>query len=185
MRPLVLTQNITADGAIEMLDDWFDPTDDPPDMHAISRRDSAACDAILLGRETFEAFRGFWPAQVDDTTGITDELDALEKYVVSTTMTDPAWQNSTIIASDPVAAVRALKARDGRGISLTGSIRLCHALIAAGLVDEYCLWTYPYVQGRGRRLFPEGHREQLQLLEHLRFDSGVTYTRWASRKDPS
>ena len=100
-------------------------------------------------------------------------------------MTDPDWLNSTIIPTDPVAAVRELKAREGGDIQLTGSITLAHMLISAGLVDEYCLWTYPYVQGRGRRLFPAGHREQLQLVEHLAFDSGVTYTRWAPRKDPS
>lgn len=185
MRSLVITQNVTADGSIEMLEDWFDPLDDPPDMHEIVERDSAACDAMLLGRRTFAAFRGFWPQQSEDTTGITDELNTLDKHVVSTTMTDPGWQNSTIIRADPVAATRELKAREGGEIQLTGSITLAHTLIAAGLVDQYCLWTYPYVQGRGRRLFPEGHREQLQLLEHLSFGSGVTYTRWASRKDPS
>ena len=178
MRPLVLTQNVTADGSIEMLDDWFDPSADDSDQLEITARDSAACDAILLGRKTFEDFRGYWPQQADDTTGITDELNALQKYVVSSTMTDPGWQNSTILSGDPVAQVRGLKATEGEEISLTGSITLCHALIAAGLVDAYVLWTYPYVQGRGRRLFPEGHVESLELVEHLSFASGITYTRW-------
>src|SRR5690625_6495655 len=105
MRSLVITQNVTADGAIEMLDDWFDPSHDPPDMHEIMQRDSAACDAILLGRHTFEAFRGYWPAQSEDPTVITDELNTIDKYVVSTTMTDPQWHNSTIISDDTVAHV--------------------------------------------------------------------------------
>ena len=183
MRPLVITQNVTADGSIEMLDDWFDPTDSPPDQHAILERDSAACDAILLGRQTFEDFRGFWPEQTDDATGITDELNQLAKYVVSATMTDPGWPGSTVLAGDPVEAVAELKAQDGAEISLTGSITLCHALIEAGLVDEYRLWTFPYVQGRGRRLFPGGFRARLELLEHHAFTSHVTYTRWAPRKD--
>ena len=175
MRPLVITQNITVDGSIEMLDDWFDPTDSPPDQQEILQRDSAACDAILLGRQTFEDFRGFWPVQENDTTGIADDLNSLEKYVVTSTMTDPAWQHTTLLPGDPVAAVRALKERTGAEISLTGSIQLCHPLIAAGLVDEYRLWTYPYVQGRGRRLFPNGHPERLELREHHAFSSGVTY----------
>ncbi|WP_114853149.1 dihydrofolate reductase family protein [Brachybacterium sp. YJGR34] len=179
MRPLVVTQNMTVDGSIEMLDDWFDPTASPPDQHEILQRDSAACDALLVGRQTFEDFRGYWPLQEDDRTGISEELDRLEKYVVSSTMTDPAWQHSTILTGDPVEAVRALTGTEGREISLTGSITLCHTLIAAGLVDEYRIWTYPYVQGRGRRLFPEGHRTPLHLLEQRAFSSGVTYTRWA------
>src|SRR5690625_7275652 len=86
-------------------------------------------------------------------------------------MTDPQWQNSTINSDDPVAAVRELTQGEGKEIQLTGSITLCHALISAGLVDQYCLWTYPYVQGRGRRLFPAGHREQLNLVEHHAFDA--------------
>ncbi|MFC7376478.1 dihydrofolate reductase family protein [Brachybacterium sp. GCM10030268] len=180
MRSLILTQNMTADGSVEMLDDWFDPSEQDPEMLELTQRDSAECDAIVLGRQTFEDFRGYWPQQSDDTTGITDELNALAKYVVSTTMTDPGWQNSTIIDTDPVAAVRELTQRSGRSISLTGSITLSHTLIAAGLVDEYCLWTYPYVQGRGRRLFPDGHRERLRLTEHRSFATGVTYTRWSS-----
>lgn len=183
MRSLVITQNMTVDGSIEMLDDWFEPTDSPPDQHEILQRDSAASDALLLGRQTFEDFRGFWPAQTDDATGITDELNSLQKYVVSSTMTDPAWQHSTILPGDPVPAVRELKARDGAEICVTGSITLCHTLIAAGLVDEYRLWTFPYIQGRGRRLVPDGHTARLELLEHHAFTSGVTYARWSPGKD--
>jgi len=183
MRSLVITQNITVDGSIEMLDDWFDPTASPPDQLELLQRDSAACDALLVGRRTFEDFRGFWPQQEDDATGITDELNTLQKYVVTSTMTDPEWQHSTILAGDPVAAVRELKQSSGAEISLTGSIQLCHALITAGLVDEYRLWTFPYVQGRGRRLVPDGHHEPLELREHHAFSSGVTYARWTPRKD--
>lgn len=188
MRPLIITQNITADGSIEMLDDWFDPLAQGPDMHEINRRDSEACEALLLGRRTFEDFRGFWPQQDEDPTGISAELDDLEKFVVTSTLTDPDWRRTRLLHGDPVEAVRELKSRGGPGgrareIVLTGSIQLCHALIVAGLADEYRLWTFPYVQGRGRRLFPDGHRERLRLLEHSAFSSGVTYTRWSPRKD--
>ena len=182
MRPLILTQNTTADGSIEMLDDWFDPMAQDGDQAEILARDSAACDAILLGRQTFEDFRGFWPDQTDDATGITDELNRIAKYVVTTTMTDPAWQHTTLLAGDPVEAVRELTQQDGAEISLTGSISLCHTLIAAGLVDEYRLWTFPYVQGRGRGLFPDGHRARLALAEHRAFSSGVTYARWVPQR---
>ena len=98
-------------------------------------------------------------------------------------MTDPGWQRSTVLGGDPVEAVRSLKQSQGAEISVTGSISLCHTLIAAGLVDEYRLWTHPYVQGRGRRLFPEGATQRLELLEHRSFASHVTYAHWAPRKD--
>lgn len=180
MRPLVITQHVTADGRIEMLDTWFDPTAAAPDELEVNARDSEACDAILLGRQTFEDFRGFWPEQIDDATGVTDELNTLQKYVVSSTMTDPQWQHSTVLAGDPVTTVAELKQTEGREISLTGSITLCHTLIAAGLVDRYQLWAHPYVQGRGRALFPDDHTQQLELVESRSFTSGVTYTCWAA-----
>ncbi len=184
MRPLIITQNITADGAIEMLDDWFDPLAQDEGMLAVNERDSALSDTLVLGRQTFEDFRGFWPEQVDDQTGVTDELNSLDKYVVSRTMTDPRWQNSTILGGDPVTEVRELLARPGAAeVVVTGSITLTHTLIAAGLVDGYRLWTYPHVQGRGRRLFPEGTSQRLRLEEERSFSSGVTYTHWTVRED--
>ena len=95
-------------------------------------------------------------------------------------MTDPAWQHTSIINGDVVATVRALKEEPGRDIVVTGSITLCHALIEAGLVDQYRLFTYPLVQGRGRRLFPNGFGlPALRLLESMRFRSGITYARYA------
>ena len=103
MRPLVVTQNITVDGVVEMLDDWFDPMTQDAEMLAVNQRDSALCDTLVLGRQTFEDFRGFWPEQVDDPTGVTEELDGLDKFVVSRTMTDPRWQNSTVIDGDPLS----------------------------------------------------------------------------------
>ncbi|MFP5022251.1 dihydrofolate reductase family protein [Pseudonocardia phyllosphaerae] len=181
MRTLAITQNITLDGAVEMLGDWFDPTAEGQDEQlAELHRQDAASDATLLGRQTFTDFRGFWPKQTDDTTGITDYLNQVQKYVVSSTLTDPDWQNSTVLSGDPVAEVRALKEQDGADIVVTGSITLCHTLIEAGLVDEYRLFRYPVVQGRGRRLFPDGWSADLRLVETASFANGVSYTRHAA-----
>ena len=95
-------------------------------------------------------------------------------------MTDPDWQNSTILSGDWAAHVRELKEREGGEIGVTGSITLSHALIEAGLVDELRLFVYPVVQGRGRRLFPDGHEVPLlELLEAKRFGNGVGYLRYA------
>lgn len=182
MRTLAITQNITLDGAVEFLGDWFDPNAaGQDDVLAELHRQDAASDATLLGRRTFCDFRGFWPAQTDDTTGITDYLNQVGKYVVSSTLTDPEWQNSTILSGDPVAEVAALKERPGADIVCTGSITLCHTLIAAGLVDEVRLFHHPVVQGAGRRLFPDGWTaENLRLLDSRRLGA-VTYTAHALR----
>ncbi|TNM64403.1 dihydrofolate reductase [Streptomyces sp. NP160] len=183
MRTLAITQNTTVDGAVEVLGDWFDAQgqggSDQSDLLEVLQRDSAASDALLVGRRTFEDLRGYWPHQDGDTTGVSAHLDAVSKHVVTSTMNDPGWQNTTVISGDVIAEVRALKEGPGRDVVVTGSIRLCHTLIAAGLVDEYRLFTYPVVQGGGRRLFPDGHQlPALRLLESRAFRSGTTYTRY-------
>lgn len=181
MRKLVVTQNITLDGSIEMLTSWFDPTDDAPDLVEESHRQDSAADALLVGRQTFEDFRGYWPHQHDDPTGISDYLNSVDKYVVSSTMTDPAWQNSTVLTgTDVVGQVNDLKRRVGKDIVVTGSISLTHALISAHLVDEFRLFVYPTVQGRGRRLFPQDFEmPRLRLLETSSFSNGVSLSKYA------
>ncbi|MFD5805640.1 dihydrofolate reductase family protein [Streptomyces sp. NPDC127020] len=184
MRTLAITENITVDGSIEMLTDWFDPQAqgevDMADVMEESHRQDSRADALLLGRRTFEDFRGYWPNQTDDPTGITAYLNQVQKYVVSATLTDPRWDNSTVLTGDPVEEVRALKAQQGgKDIVLTGSIRLAHTLIEAGLVDEYRLFVYPVVQGRGRRLFPAGYEiPTLRLADTKTFRSGIILTRY-------
>ena len=179
MRTLAVTQNITLDGSIEMIGDWFDPGDQDPELVEATRLQASQGDALLLGRQTFEDFRGYWPQQTDDQTGITDELNQVQKYVVSSTMTDPDWQNSTVLSGDWLAQVRELKEQEGGAIGVTGSITLTHALIEAGVVDEYRLFVYPAVQGRGRRLFPDGYEVPLRLVEARGFSSGVSLLRYA------
>ena len=134
-RVLAVTQNITLDGSIELLGDWFDPqgqggVDNSDLLEELHRQDGEA-DALLLGRQTFEDFRGYWPLQTEDPTGITDYLNSVQKYVVTSALTEPGWQNTTTLAGDPVEAVRSLKDRPGKDIVLTGSITLCHTLIEA------------------------------------------------------
>jgi dihydrofolate reductase len=184
-RKLVITQNVTVDGSIEMLGDWFDPQGqadvDQSDLLEEVRRQDSTADGFLVGRRTFEDLRGYWPKQENDATGITAYLNQVQKYVVSSTLTDPRWENTTILSGDPVAEVRALKDGPGQDIVVTGSITLCHALIPAGLVDEYRLFVYPIVQGRGRRLFPDGYElPSLRLLEAKSFRGGITYSRYAA-----
>ena len=158
MRKLVITQNITVDGAVEMLGDWFDPQLADEDLVAESHRQDAEADALLVGRQTFEDFRSYWPKQTEDPTGITAYLNEVAKYVVSSTMSDPGWKNSTVLTGDPVEQTKKLKSRPGKDIVLTGSISLAHALIAARLVDEYRLFVYPDGAGRRTSAIPRRRR---------------------------
>ena len=96
-------------------------------------------------------------------------------------MTEPNWQHSTVLAGDAIEGVSALKQEPGQDIVVTGSITLCHALIEAGLVDQYRLFVYPVVQGRGRRLFPDGFAvPKLELLDAKAFRCGITCSRYAA-----
>ncbi|WP_307188425.1 dihydrofolate reductase family protein [Nocardia acidivorans] len=135
------------------------------------------CDAVLYGRVTFEDLRQYWPKQTDDQTGITAELNEMRKYAVARTMGDPGWQNSEVLCD--LDEIRLLEQQPGKDIVSTGSITLVHDLTAAGLVDEYRLFVYPVVLGRGARLFPEGSKvPALRLVESKRFRSGIVLLRY-------
>ncbi|GAA1618309.1 dihydrofolate reductase family protein [Kribbella sancticallisti] len=180
MRDLVVTENITLDGVIEATG-WFDPGDDGDadmtDVVAVLAKQSEAADALVLGRQTFEDMRGYWPLQTDDTTGISDYLNTVAKYVVSSSLQDPEWEHSTVLRTP--REVEALKAQPGKDIVATGSIQLVHALMDAGLVDEYRLFVYPVVVGSGRRLFADGATPtNLRLVEAQPFTSGITLLRY-------
>jgi len=105
-RRLVVTENISANGVVEFVDDWFDPADqdDADDLFAVMQEQMAGEEALLLGRKTFEDFRGYWPRQTDDASGSAEHLNRVPKYVASSTMTDPAWSNSTVLAGRIEAA---------------------------------------------------------------------------------
>jgi len=186
MRKLVITENITLDGVIDMAAGWFDPLNedvDQSDITAANTEHREAADALLVGRNTFKAFRAFWPQQTDDPTGVSDYLDAVDKYVVSSTLQDPDWENSTVLRGPLVDEVHALKQAPGRDIVATGSTQLVHALIAARLVDEYRLFVFPVVVGRGSRLF-ESADVTLELLETRPFVSGAVLLRYAATSRP-
>lgn len=179
MGKIIVTENMTLDGVIEATGDWFSPAGDEADVdnsdiEATVREHMEPQGALLLGRKTFESFRGYWPAQTDDTTGITAHLNKVRKYVISGTLEDPKWENSTVLRGNMTEEVRALKDRESGEIGVTGSITLVHDLIAAGFVDEYRLFVYPVVLGHGRRLFEDAPGvPKLNLVEAKPFRSGV------------
>ena len=186
MGKLIVTENITLDGVIENIDDWFTPAEedlDAADLNDALRQQMESEAALLLGRMTFEAFRGYWPKQTGDETGVTDHLNRIPKYVVSNSLGDPEWKNTTVLRGDAVEGVRALVNRTEGEVGVTGSITLVHTLIKAGLVDEYRLFVYPVVVGRGRRLFEErADTLGLELIEATPFQSGITLLTYRSRE---
>lgn len=183
-RDLIVTQNITVDSVIDASGDWFVPSGSEDPEHVAEMREveeglRATADALLVGRLTFEAFRGYWPQQADDTTGVAEYLNQVDKYVVSSTIDEPGWAGTTVLRGNVTDEVTALKRRPGGDIVTTGSITLVHALERAGLVDEYRLFVYPVVLGEGRRLFegPAGRRG-LELVEDHAFASGIVLLRY-------
>ena len=136
-------------------------------------------DALLLGRKTWQIHGGaFEPMAEGDPFG--DVMNAMPKYVVSTTLTDAsAWRNSTLIRDNVVEQVRALKAQPGKNILMDGSSVLIHTLAQNDLIDEYRLIVYPIVLGGGKKVFADGARTNLRLVEAQPLPTGVVLTHYA------
>jgi len=113
-------------------------------------------DEVLIGRSTYAMFHDFWSKVTDPDDLVADKLNNRPKHVVSTTLRNPAWQNTSVISDDVVAAVEALKAKPGGELQVHGSCELVHTLHDAGLVDEYRVIIFPVVLGEGKRLFTGG-----------------------------
>ena len=186
-RELIVTENMTVDGVIDMSAGWFEPggdaaEEDVAEMREVEERLRSDVDALLVGRATFEAFRSYWPNQTEDRTGVSEYLNHVHKYVVSSTLTEPGWEPTTVLSGAVATEVTALKAQDGGTIVATGSLTLVPALVAAGLVDEYRLMVYPYVAGEGTRLFESPvDRPHLDLVESHGFSNGIVLLRYRPR----
>jgi dihydrofolate reductase len=173
MRDLVVTENISLDGVIAPMDGWFDPGAQDEELVAVTTEHRRAADALVLGRVTYQEFAGFWPAQVDDRTGIGGYLDRVSKYVVSASMGRAEWANTTILRGPVEDELAALKRAPGGDIVVTGSASLVRSLLPTGLIDVFRLFVYPVVQGHGRHLFGAAMTADLTLVDTRTFGSGV------------
>lgn len=173
MGKLVVTEFISLDGVFED-PGGGDGTDFGGWTFRFARGDDGdrfkfdelmAADAQLLGRVTYEGFARAWPTMPDDS-GFAAKMNAMPKVVVSTTLTQPDWNNTTVLASDVAAGVSDLKSRYAGDILIAGSGRLVRSLMPAGLIDEFRLMVFPIVLGKGRSLFAGVDRvASLRLLD--------------------
>lgn len=151
---------------------WLVPYADD-DMGEIMGARFAAAEAFLLGRRTYELFAAHWP-DVPDDNPVARALNKLPKYVVSATITGPAWSNSAVISGDVAAEVNRLKALPGGELQVHGSPQLVRSLLADGLIDEFQLLIYPVVLGQGRRIFDDpGFAAAFRLVGSATTRSGI------------
>jgi dihydrofolate reductase len=190
MRELIVAEFITLDGVIQAPGGADEDTDDGfqyggwtwPYWHdnigARFFQTMAQTDALLLGRKTWQIHgSAFEPMAAGDPFG--DAMNNIRKYVASTTLQSAsAWRNSILIRDNVVEAVRQLKQQPGKNILVDGSSVLIHVLAQNDLVDEYSLHVYPLALGGGKRLYPEGKRLNLKLVEASPLPTGVVFMRY-------
>ena len=184
MKKIVVSEFVTLDGVMED-PRWsfqFQPSEDYLKVKLIELLTS---DALLLGRVTYEGFAAAWPSMQKDPEGYADRMNNLPKYVVSTTLKEVKWNNSTIIRQNVKEKISRLKQEEGQGnILIFGSRDLVDSLVRYNLVDGFSLWVYPFVLGKGKRLFKDGTSTNLKLVEAKQFASGVALLRYdLSKKD--
>ena len=189
MRELIVAEFITLDGVIQAPGGAQEDTDGGfthggwtrpywhNDIGAHFFQAFSQADALLLGRKTWQIHGGAFEPMVGDP--FADAMNGIHKYVVSTTLESAsAWRNSTLIRDNVVETVRQLKQQPGKNILLDGSSVLAPLLAQNDLVDEYQLHVYPLVLGGGKRLFQDGNRLNLTLVEALPLPTGVVFMRY-------
>jgi dihydrofolate reductase len=170
MGRIVVSENITLDGVIQdpggdegfKQGGWVGHVQDRPAVGKAVLEDAKGAEAQLYGRTTYEYLAARWPSREG---ALADRLNAMPKYVVSSTLEDPEWNNTTVLNGDVVEEVSRVKEGLEGEIVIPGSIRLVRALIEADLVDELRLLVYPVVLGEGERLFDEtSHMKSMGLV---------------------
>ena len=176
MRKIVVSEFITLDGVIEN-PAWTFPFFGE-EQGKFKFDELFASDALLLGRVTYEGFAQAWPSRTDEQ-GFADRMNSLPKYVASTTLENPEWNNTQVIKNNIAEEVAKLKELDGLNILVYGSGKLVETLIQHDLIDEYRLMIFPVVLGSGQRFFQDGLTKNFKLTDTQTFQSGVvvlTYT---------
>ena len=159
MGKLVVTEFVSLDGVMQApggedfkYRGWSFAFDRGEDGNQFKLQETLESEALLIGRVTYESFAGAWPSREGE---FADKFNSMPKYVVSSTLESPEWNNTTVLKGDAVEAASKLKEEIDGIIQVPGSLRLARALIENDLVDELHLMVFPVVLGTGRRLFGE------------------------------
>ncbi len=170
MRKIIVSTYVSLDGVIEAPEKWSLKFWN--DEHAKYAHDQLfASDALLMGRKVYKDFAASWPSRRNE---FADRMNGLPKHVVSTTLEEAEWNNSTIIKENVAEEVSRLKEQPGQDILMYGSADLMHTLMEHDLIDEYRIWVHPVVLGSGKRLFrDESETKILRLVDTTTFSSGV------------
>jgi dihydrofolate reductase len=177
MRTLVVTEFISLDGVVEAPGGeegykhtgWTADIEQDPTMYEFKLAETQEAETLLLGRRTYEGFAAAWPEREGE---FADKFNSMPKYVVSSTLKDPEWANTTVIGFDEIAAVRE---GEGGQIQVAGSAQLVQGLHKAGLVDQWNLMVFPVILGSGKRLFPTDaeDKQKLKLVDTTTYSNGV------------
>ena len=186
MGKIIISENVSLDGVVQDptgdegfgRGGWFGQIKDRPEVGKLALDEALGAEALLLGRRSYEFFAARWPSRSGE---LADRLNSLPKYVVSLTLEDPEWNNSTVLKGKAVSEVSKLKQELDGNISVLASFQLVHTLMEHDLVDELRLKVFPVVLGDGERLFGEtSERKPMRLVESRTIDDGVallTYER--------
>ena len=178
MRKTVAGILMTLDGVVESPEKWHLRYYDD-ELGEIIDEAAANSDAMLLGRRTYEEFAAFWPSQ-NGNEPMADYMNDTPKYVVSTTLTELDWRNSSLVSGNVAETVDALKRQPGGNIQIYGSPTLVRSLLRDGLLDQLDLLVHPIVVGGGRRLFENGnYGTELRLVDSRTLGTGVLAVTYA------
>jgi dihydrofolate reductase len=178
MRKIVAGEFISLDGVVEAPDKWHFPYFNDEMGEAVGAEMTGA-DAMLLGRRTYQEFAAAWPSRPSDEPGA-DFMNNTPKYVLSTTLDEVEWQNSTLIKDNAVEEITRLKQQPGGTIFVSGSPTLVRWLLRERLLDELHLLLHPIVVGAGKRLFEDGIGQvPLKLVDSKTFSTGVLSLNYA------
>ena len=181
MREIIVTEFISLDGVVEApggedfkYPNWSFEFDRGPDGERFKEAESLAAAALLLGRKTYEGFAEAWPQYEGE---LADKYNGMPKYVLSRTLTEPAWTNTAVLSGDLVEDVSRLKREVDGEISVPGSIELAQGLLANDLVDEIRLMSFPVILGHGRTLWTSTpDKTAWTLTEATPYGDGVLVT---------